>query len=130
MHGEGVFNGIYTDLLSVGRYPALILQFSMNAMCWLESRICDGKGSHFKKNGLVMEFFRTGCDPPPQIFGRNGTQEANLIFGHQKRDKQNFPKTPKMAIFKMYFLEKCSTVSIIPYFKQNSLIINFSFNTI
>ena len=39
--GEG--NGIYTGLLSVDRYPALIRQSPMNAMCWLESRICHGK---------------------------------------------------------------------------------------
>ena len=31
--------GIYTGLLSVGRYPALNWQSPINAMCWLESRI-------------------------------------------------------------------------------------------
>ena len=36
-------NGIYTSLLSVGRYPALIWQSPMNAMYWLESRIVQGK---------------------------------------------------------------------------------------
>ena len=36
-------NGIYTSLLSVGRYPALIWQSPMNTMCLLESRICHGK---------------------------------------------------------------------------------------
>ena len=36
-------NGIYTGFLSVGRYPALIWQSQMNAMCWLESRIVHGK---------------------------------------------------------------------------------------
>ena len=46
-----------------------------------------------------MEFFRKGSDTPP-IFGSYGTHEAHLIFGHQKGVKQNFPKTPKMDIFK------------------------------
>ena len=35
-------NGIYTGLLSVGQYPALIWQAPMNAMCWLESTISHG----------------------------------------------------------------------------------------
>ena len=53
-----------------------------------------------KKSGLVMEFFGKGSDPPlPAIFGRYGTQQAHLIFGHQKGEKQNFPKTLKMALF-------------------------------
>ena len=46
-----------------------------------------------------MDFFRKGSDPPPLIFGSYGTRGAHLIFGHQKGEKQNFPKTPKMAIF-------------------------------
>ena len=48
-----------------------------------------------------MDFFRKGSDPPlpPLIFGSYGTRGAHLIFGHQKREKQNFPKTLKMAIF-------------------------------
>ena len=45
-----------------------------------------------------MEFFRKRSDPP-LIFGSYGTREAHLIFGHKKVEKQNFPKTPKMAIF-------------------------------
>ena len=44
--------------------------------------------------------------PIPPIFGSYGTHEAHLIFSHQKGDKQNFPKTPKMAIFKINFLGK------------------------
>ena len=40
---EDKCNGIYTVLLSVGRYPALIWQSPMNAMCWLGSRIYHGK---------------------------------------------------------------------------------------
>ena len=36
-------NQIYTSLLSVGRYPALIWQPPMNAMCWQESRIVNGQ---------------------------------------------------------------------------------------
>ena len=35
-----------------------------------------------------MEFFRTGSDPPPLIFGSYGTHEAHLIFGHQKGGKK------------------------------------------
>ena len=49
-----------------------------------------------------MEFFRKGSDPP-LIFGSYGTREAHLIFGHKKVEKLNFPKTPKMAIFKINF---------------------------
>ena len=36
-------NGIYTGLLSVGRYPAIFWKSPMNAMCWLESTISHGK---------------------------------------------------------------------------------------
>ena len=46
-----------------------------------------------------MDFFRKGSDPPPLIFGSYGTGGAHLIFGHQKGEKQNFPKTLKMTIF-------------------------------
>ena len=66
-----------------------------------------------------MEFFRKGSDPPLPIFGSYGTHEAYLIFGHQKGEKLNFPKTLKMAIFKINFLEKCLKVSITLYFTQN-----------
>ena len=41
--GRAPINGIYTGLLSVGRYSALIWQSLMNAMCWLESSISRGK---------------------------------------------------------------------------------------
>ena len=37
-----------------------------------------------KNNGLVMEIFRKGSDPPPLIFGSYGTREAQFNFGHQK----------------------------------------------
>ena len=54
-----------------------------------------------------MQFFRKGSDPsPPSIFGNYGTHEAHLMFGHQKEEKQSFPKTPKMAIFKINFFRK------------------------
>ena len=36
-------NGIYTGLLSVCRYPALIWQSPINAICWLKSKISHGK---------------------------------------------------------------------------------------
>ena len=57
-----------------------------------------GKTSN-KKSGLTMDFFHKGSDPPPLIFGSYGTRGAHLIFGHQKGEKRNFPKTLKMAIF-------------------------------
>ena len=44
-----------------------------------------------------MDFFRKGSDPLIFVYG---TREAHLSFGHQKGEKHNFPKTPKMAIFK------------------------------
>ena len=47
-----------------------------------------------------MDFFRKGYDPPPPFFWSYGTREAQLIFGQEKREKHNFPKTPKMTIFK------------------------------
>ena len=54
-----------------------------------------------------MEFFRKGSDPsPPLIFGSYGTREAHFNFGHKNGEKQNFPKTPKMAIFNINFLGK------------------------
>ena len=55
------------------------------------------KGSHLLKSELVMEFFRKGFDnPPPLSYGSYGTNEAHLIFGHQKGVKHNFPKHPKL----------------------------------
>ena len=64
-----------------------------------------GKGAK-KKSRLVMVFFRKGSDPPPLIFGSYGTREAHFNFGHKNGEKQNFPKTPKMAIFNINFLGK------------------------
>ena len=46
-----------------------------------------------------MDFLGKGSDPPPLIFGSYGTRGAHLIFGNQTGEKQNFPKTFKMAIF-------------------------------
>ena len=66
-----------------------------------------------------MDFFCKGSDPPPLFFGSYGTREAHLTFGHQKGEKHNFPKTPKMAIFKIFFLEKCPKVSKTLYIKKN-----------
>ena len=68
-----------------------------------------------------MEFFRKGSDPPPLIFGIYGTHEALWIFGNQKGEKQNFFKTPKMAIFKINFLGK---VSITLYFTNKKILIS------
>ena len=55
-----------------------------------------------------MEIFRNGSDSPtpPLIFESYGTHEAHFNFGHKKGEKQIFPKTPKMAIFIINFLEK------------------------
>ena len=44
-----------------------------------------------------MEFFLKGSDPPI-ILGSYGTHGAHWILGDQKGEKQNFPKTPKIAI--------------------------------
>ena len=54
-----------------------------------------------EKSGLTMDFFRKGSDPPPLIFVSYGTREAHLSFGHQKGEKHNFPKTPKIPMFKI-----------------------------
>ena len=58
-----------------------------------------------------MEFFHMGSDPLTPIFRIYGTHEAHLIFGHHKGEKQNFPKTPKMAIFKKNLLGKLPIIN-------------------
>ena len=52
-----------------------------------------------------MDVFRKGSDPP-LLFGSYGTREAHLSFGHQKGEKHNLPKTPKMASFKIIGFRK------------------------
>ena len=52
-----------------------------------------------KKSGLVMEFFRKRSDPPP-YFRKLWKPWGTFDFWSPKKEKQNFPKTPKMAIFK------------------------------
>ena len=42
--------------------------------------------------------------PPPLIFGTYGTGATHLILVTKKGEKQNLPKTLKMAIFKRTFL--------------------------
>ena len=51
-----------------------------------------------------MEIFHKGSDPPPLIFGSYGTGATHLILVTKKGEKQNLPKTLKMAIFKRTFL--------------------------
>ena len=46
------------------------------------------------------------------------TREAHFNFGHKKGEKQNIPKTPKMAIFDINFLGKCPKVPKTLYFHQ------------
>ena len=64
-----------------------------------------------------MEIFRKGSDPPPPlIFGSYGIQ-----FWSQKREKLNFPKTPKMAIFNINPLGKVPKSTQNPLFSSNIL---------
>ena len=74
-----------------------------------------------KKSGLVMDSSVRGLTPSSLIFGSYGTHEAHLFFGHQKGEKLNFPKTSKMAIFRINFLEKVPKVYITLYFTQQFL---------
>ena len=51
-------NGIYPDLLSVGRYPVLNCQSPMNAICWPGSRVFSGKVFMHPAEPAVLSILR------------------------------------------------------------------------
>ena len=78
-----------------------------------------GKPSKKKKSGLVLEIFRKGSGPPPLYLEVMELVRHNSVCHKKREKKNNFPKTPKMAIFNINLMKsakKCQKVPTNPHF--------------
>ena len=68
-----------------------------------------------------MEFFPKGSDLPPPYFWKLWNPWGTFdCWCHQKEEKLNFPKTAKMAVFKIFFfIEKVLKSVHNPIFYTN-----------